>query len=83
MPTKNAPMDSFRVIHNARMIGNGKPTCAISGVSPMDDSGFPACNAIAYHPIFCMPNVNASRNPAERKTKSPKSIISKASKRRC
>ena len=80
MPTKKAPIDSFSVIHNARMNGNGKPTCAISGASPMDDSGFPAWNAVTYHPIFCMPKVNASRNPAARKTKSPGSIISKGPK---
>jgi hypothetical protein len=77
MPIKKAPIDSFSVIHNARMTGNGKPTCAISGASPMDDNGFPAWNAITYHPIFCMPNVNASKNPAARKNKRPVSIITK------
>jgi len=78
MPIRKAPIDSFSVIHNARMTGNGKPTCAISGASPIDYHGFPAWNAVTYHPIFCMPKVNANRNPAARKSKRPLSIISKS-----
>jgi hypothetical protein len=62
------------------MIGKGKPTFAMSGARPMDASGFPAWNAVKYHPIFCMPNVNASRNPAARESKRPMLIISSNSK---